>query len=42
LTHIEAPWLEARKGIPDGDNCENEITLSSMHEYYSSIPPDSD
>jgi len=40
LTHMEKPWLEARKGVPDGENCENEITLASMHEYYSSIPPE--
>ena len=38
LTHLEAPWLEALKGIPDGENCENVISLATMHEYYSSIP----
>ena len=38
LTHMETPWNEARKGLADGVNCENEITLAMMHEYYSSIP----
>ncbi|MFC2009753.1 Panacea domain-containing protein [Chloroflexota bacterium] len=37
LTHIEAPWNEARKGIPKGANCSNEITLSSLEEYYGSL-----
>jgi len=40
LTHMEKPWNEARKGIEPGENCENEITLASMHEYYSSLSPD--
>ena len=39
LTHMEAPWNEARKGYAPGDNCENEITLASMAEYYSSLSP---
>jgi uncharacterized phage-associated protein len=37
LSHMENPWIEARKGIPDGANCDNEITIASMHEYYSSL-----
>jgi len=37
LSHMEAPWIEARKGISDGVNSEREITLSMMHEYYCSI-----
>ena len=40
LTHMEKPWNEAREGIPIGQNCENEITLASMAEYYSSLSPD--
>ncbi len=40
LTHMEKPWNEAREGIPIGQNCENEITLASMSEYYSSLSPD--
>ena len=39
LTHMENPWNEAREGIPIGQNCENEITLASMSEYYSALPP---
>lgn len=37
LTHMEKPWAEAREGIPVGQNSENEITLASMSEYYSSL-----
>ncbi len=37
LTHMEKPWNDAREGIPIGQNCENEITLASMVEYYSSL-----
>lgn len=37
LTHKEGPWLEARKGLGPGDRGENEITHSSMMEYYSSL-----
>jgi uncharacterized phage-associated protein len=39
LTHMEAPWNEARKGYSIGMSCVNEITTASMHEYYSSLPP---
>jgi len=39
LTHMEKPWNEAREGIPIGQNCENEITLASMSEYYSGLLP---
>ncbi len=39
LTHMEKPWNEAREGIPIGQNCENEITLASMAEYYSGLLP---
>ena len=37
LSHKEDPWKLAREGIPDGQNCENEITLSSLEEYYGSL-----
>lgn len=39
LAHYEKPWNEARQGISDGASCSNEITLASIHEYYSSLPP---
>ena len=37
LTHMEKPWNEAREGVPIGQNCENEITLASMSEYYCAL-----
>jgi uncharacterized phage-associated protein len=37
LTHMEEPWLEARKGLNHGERGEVEIKLSTMHEYYTSI-----
>jgi uncharacterized phage-associated protein len=42
LTHMEEPWLNAREGIPPGCNCEQEIKLDCMGEYYSGMPPDSE
>ncbi len=42
LTHIETPWNLARNGVPDGANSDAEITLESMVEYYSSLPPGSE
>lgn len=38
LSHMETPWQEARKGVREGLNSKNEITLSMMHEYYVSLP----
>lgn len=38
LTHIEAPWREARKGLPDEAPSEQEITPLSMTQYYSNLP----
>ena len=37
LTHMENPWKEARKEIPNGCGSNREITLASMEEYYSSL-----
>jgi len=37
LTHREAPWRDARKGIPEGEHGSKVITLEAMMEYYSSI-----
>lgn len=34
LTHREAPWREARKGLPAGAPCSAPITDVSMYEYY--------
>lgn len=38
LTHMEVPWKNARKGIPEGERGDVEITLESMLEYYSNLP----
>lgn len=38
LTHMERPWLDARKGLAPSERGTNEITLASMAEYYSSLP----
>lgn len=37
LTHMEDPWLNARKGLSGSQRGNNEITLASMGEYYSSL-----
>lgn len=37
LTHMESPWKTARAGVPDGERCNNEITLDAMQEYYSAL-----
>lgn len=37
LTHREKPWRDARAGLEDGDRGAREISLSSLHEYYSSL-----
>lgn len=39
MTHREDPWRQAREGLPDGVRGNREITLASMSEYYSSLPP---
>jgi uncharacterized phage-associated protein len=37
LTHLEAPWNEARKGVPAGVGCTNIITKESMAMYYGGL-----
>jgi len=37
LTHAENPWKEAREGLLPGERGSNEITLSALVEYYSSL-----
>jgi uncharacterized phage-associated protein len=34
LTHREAPWRDARRGLPAGAPCSAPITTSAMYEYY--------
>lgn len=37
LTHMEEPWIQARKGLQPGERGNAEIKLATMHEYYSSL-----
>lgn len=39
LSHTEAPWLNARKGLSPLEPSENEITQEAMSEYFRSIYP---
>lgn len=40
LTHMEAPWRDARGDLPPGAYCQREITQEAMADYYGSLPPD--
>ncbi len=37
LTHNELPWILARKGLSIDERGESEISIASMHEYYSGL-----
>ena len=37
LTHMEAPWKQAREGVPDGVGCDRIITKESMAIYYGGL-----
>ena len=37
LSHMEEPWIEARKGVPAGVGCSNIINKKSMTIYYSKL-----
>lgn len=37
LTHREAPWRDARNGLPTGARSNAEITTVAMHEYYDGL-----
>ena len=37
LTHMEDPWIKARKGIPSAAGCNNVITKESMALYYGGL-----
>lgn len=37
LTHMEDPWMEARKGVPSGFGCDHVITKESMAMYYGGL-----
>lgn len=37
ISHNEAPWILARKGLPAGDACANVISKYDILEYYSKL-----
>lgn len=37
LTHMEAPWKNARQGMDINERGNREITLEAMSEYYGSL-----
>lgn len=37
LTHMEDPWKNARRGLPDNIRGNKEISHASMMEYYGSL-----
>ena len=42
LSHMEDPWMHARKGLPPLERGNRIIPLDSMADYYSSLPVDED
>ncbi|WP_455284438.1 Panacea domain-containing protein [Cupriavidus necator] len=36
-THTEAPWRQARAGLPENERGSREITHDGLAEYYSSL-----
>lgn len=38
LSHSEAPWRDARKGLAPGERSSTEITHAAMAEYYGGLP----
>lgn len=40
LTHMEAPWRDARGDLPLGASSTREITHEAMAAFYESLPPD--
>ena len=37
LTHSERPWIEARKGLADGERGSREITHGQLADFYANI-----
>lgn len=37
LTHQEAPWINARKGLADLQRSNSVITDAALHEYYTAL-----
>lgn len=42
LTHMEEPWIQARKGLPPLERGNRVIPLDTMAHYYSSLSADED
>lgn len=42
LTHMEDPWIQARKGLPRLERGNRVIPLDTMADYYSSLPVEED
>lgn len=42
LTHLEAPWREARKGMDPRERGDREITWAALAEYYGGLLPEED
>lgn len=37
MTHVEAPWLEARGGLKSFERCDNELNEKTMQDFYSKL-----
>lgn len=37
MTHIEAPWKDARQGVAPADRCENEITVEALKRFFGGV-----
>ena len=42
LTHMEDPWIQARKGLPPLERGNKVISLDTIADYYSSLPVEED
>ena len=39
-THLEDPWRDARRGVPEGARSDHEITVAAIRDYYAPILDD--
>ena len=42
LSHMEDPWIQARKGLPPLERGNRVMPLDAMADYYSSLPVEED
>lgn len=35
MTHMEAPWIGARRGLPEGATSREEIRVSDLRRYFT-------